>query len=237
MIAIGAGDFVRVGQEFKGYFINLAGLQPDERVLDVGCGIGRMAVPLTGYLTPPGEYWGFDIVAEWIDWCQRRISTKFSSFHFLYSDVYNQHYNNNRATLARDYEFPFHDEYFDFVFLTSVFTHMLPADLEHYLDEIARVLKPGGKVLSTFFILNAESQTRIQAGCSNLDFRYKVNGCMTIDAKDPEAALAYPEAYLVKSFEKRALKIVLPIHYGSWPGREAFLTYQDIIVAEKGNSD
>ena len=56
MIFIGAGDFVKIGEEFKNHFINLAGLQPNNRVLDVGCGIGRMAIPLTGYLTPGGEY-------------------------------------------------------------------------------------------------------------------------------------------------------------------------------------
>ena len=40
--------------------------QPGERVLDIGCGIGRMARPLTPYLTPPGAYDGFDINADGI---------------------------------------------------------------------------------------------------------------------------------------------------------------------------
>jgi ubiquinone/menaquinone biosynthesis C-methylase UbiE len=237
MIFVGAGDFVKIGEEFKNHFINLADLQPNDRVLDVGCGIGRMAIPLTGYLTPGGEYWGFDIVAEWIDWCQNRISPKFTNFHFLHSDVYNQHYNVNGKVLARDFQFPFDDDFFDFVFLTSVFTHMLPLDLENYLSEIARVLKTGGKCLITFFILNEESESLIRAGRSALDFRYQVNGCLTIDKNDPEAAIAYREAYLVKLFGKHGLKIIHPIHYGSWCQREAFLTYQDIIVAAKGFSN
>ena len=41
----------------------------------------------------------------------------------------------------------------DVAFLTSVFTHMLPEDVEHYLDELARVLKPGGRTLITWFLL------------------------------------------------------------------------------------
>ena len=44
-INIGSGDFHKMGQEFKVYFIDLADLQPHHKVLDVGCGIGRMAAP------------------------------------------------------------------------------------------------------------------------------------------------------------------------------------------------
>jgi 2-polyprenyl-3-methyl-5-hydroxy-6-metoxy-1,4-benzoquinol methylase len=51
MVHIGGGDFKQIGQEFKNYFITLANLQPNNRVLDVGCGIGRMAIPLTSYLS------------------------------------------------------------------------------------------------------------------------------------------------------------------------------------------
>lgn len=45
-IFFGGGDFNRIGEEYFLYFVDLGGLQPDKRVLDVGCGIGRMAVPL-----------------------------------------------------------------------------------------------------------------------------------------------------------------------------------------------
>ena len=90
-IFIGAGDFKLVGQEFKNHFITIGGLKPHEAVLDVGCGIGRMAVPLTDYLTPPGRYEGFDIVKQGISWCQRTITPRFSNFRFQLADVYNTH--------------------------------------------------------------------------------------------------------------------------------------------------
>ena len=41
------------------------GLKPEHRVLDIGCGVGRVALPLTRYLTS-GTYDGFDIVKRWI---------------------------------------------------------------------------------------------------------------------------------------------------------------------------
>jgi ubiquinone/menaquinone biosynthesis C-methylase UbiE len=232
-IFIGNGDFRKTGQEFKKHFIELANLEPHNRVLDVGCGLGRMAVPLTSYLSEKGEYWGFDIVQEGVNWCNDHISKKFRNFHFLHSDVYNKHYNVNGKTQAQNFQFPFDDEFFDFIFLTSVFTHMLSSDLENYLSEIVRVLKPLGKCFITFFILNEESQNYIHLKQSTQDFRYNVGTCLTTDKNDPEKAIAYPESYILDLFEKKRLNINFPIHYGSWCGRDTYLSYQDIIIAEK----
>ena len=49
-IFIGHGDYVKVGERYLTNFKELCGLKPDHAVLDIGCGIGRMAVPLTHYL-------------------------------------------------------------------------------------------------------------------------------------------------------------------------------------------
>jgi ubiquinone/menaquinone biosynthesis C-methylase UbiE len=237
MIFVGDGDFEKTGQEFKRLFIELAGLQPDSRVLDVGCGIGRMAIPLTGYLSAKGEYWGFDIVKKGIDWCQSRVSPKFSNFHFQHSNVYNKYYNSQGKVLAKDFKFPYEDEFFDFVFLTSVFTHMLPSDLENYMGEISRVLKTEGKCLLTFFILNNESENLVQLGHSTLDFRYEIEGCLTTDRKRPEAAIAYNESHIKMLLQKYGLGIVEPIHYGSWCNRSNYLSYQDIVIATKEHTN
>jgi len=231
MIFVGDGDFEEIGEEFKNYFVDLAGLQSADQVLDVGCGIGRMAIPLTDYLSH-GEYWGFDIVKKGIDWCQNRISLKFNNFHFQHSDIYNGNYNPSGKIQARNFQFPFDDKFFNFVLLTSVFTHMLPTDTEHYMDEISRVLKIGGKCLITFFILNDESENLIRRGNSTHDFRHRIEGCLTTNKNNPEVALAYREKFIRNLFEKHGLIIEL-VHYGSWCGRNNFLTYQDLIIATK----
>ncbi len=236
MIFVGDGDFKKIGEEFKNYFIELANLQPSDRVLDVGCGIGRMAIPLTNYLSKEGEYWGFDIVKKGIEWCQSHISPKFSNFHFQHSDVYNQHYNPSGKVQAQNYQFPFDDESFDFVFSTSVFTHMLPSDMENYLSEISRVLKPKGSCLITFFLLNEESESLIASDRTSLNFAYNIQGCKTINENDPEAAVAYREDFVLRLFKKYELKIAQPIKYGSWCKRDSFLSYQDILIATKSHS-
>ncbi len=50
---IGDGDFRAIGAEFLRHFVKLGELKPTDKVLEIGCGIGRMALPLTHYLTYP----------------------------------------------------------------------------------------------------------------------------------------------------------------------------------------
>jgi len=231
MIFVGDGDFKKVGQEFLSYFVELGRLQRDARVLDVGSGIGRMAVPLTGYLSPEGEYWGIDIVRDGIQWCIDHIAPRFPNFHFQHADVFNGLYNPGGGLRARDYRFPFADQYFDFVFLTSVFTHMLPADLRNYLSEISRVLRPRGNAVVTFFLLNSESRALVAAGESRLSFRYAVEGCLTVDAQNPESAVAYDEGAVRALFSQHGFELEEPIRFGSWCGRKSYLSFQDIVLA------
>ena len=75
MIFVGSRrNYRKTGEEFLRYFVELGDLTPKGRILDVGCGIGRMAVPLTKYLDQEGSYEGFDIVEKGIRWCKKNVS-------------------------------------------------------------------------------------------------------------------------------------------------------------------
>ena len=230
---VGAGEFKTGGEEFFRYFVDLGGLKPNDTILDVGCGIGRMAVPLTRYLDRSGRYEGFDIVARGIEWCNANIAPRFPAFHFTHSNVFNGNYNPAGTTPPSEYVFPYEDHVFDFVFLTSVFTHMLPHDVEHYLSEISRVTKPGGRCLLTFFLLKEDSLALIAAGKSTQDFRHAVENWRTTNPRHPEWAMAYPEEFTRSLLSKYGWSIAEPIHYGSWCGRAQYLSYQDIIIATR----
>lgn len=231
-IFIGNGDFKMIGDEFLQHFIGKAGLKPADKILDVGCGIGRMAVPLTRYVKE-GSYEGIDIVSDGIDWCTKKITPKFPAFKFQQADVHSERYNPKGKYKASEYKFPFEDESFDFVFLTSVFTHMLPQDVDNYLSEISRVLKRDGKCLITYFLLNQESKEQIRQKRGLYSFQHALGDCKVEHDDLPEDAVAFEEDYVRNLHGKHGLNVVDPIHYGSWCGRSAFLSFQDIVVAAK----
>jgi ubiquinone/menaquinone biosynthesis C-methylase UbiE len=225
--------FTEIGNEFLRHFVELGGLAPDDSVLDIGCGIGRMAIPLTRLLSPRGEYWGFDIVDDGIDWCRRNISRQFANFHFDLVDVHNGSYRRQGQQRASAFRFPYADGFFDFAFACSVFTHMFESDIQNYLSQIARVLKPGGKCLATFFLLNSDSRALVQSGASLIKFVDTGSGFQTASRHEPERALAFDEATIRQAYEQAGLLVVEPIHFGTWCGRTSGRSGQDIVVAAR----
>jgi SAM-dependent methyltransferase len=230
---VGHGDFKKTGGEFLRHFTGAGGLAPHHRVLDVGSGIGRMAIPLTRFLSSTGSYEGLEIVPAGVEWCAKNITPKFPRFRFHWIDVYNYEYNPAGTQKAADYRFPFSGPEFDFAFLTSVFTHMLPSDIENYVAELGRVIKPGGRCFVTYFLLNAASRDAIRRGGLALDFNHEGPGYLTVDEKMPECAIAFPEEDVLDMFKRHGFRLASPINFGTWSGKADGLSYQDVLILEK----
>lgn len=226
-------NFKEVGLRLFEQIIDLGDLKPDDKVLEVGCGIGRAAIPLTRYLKNQGSYEGFDIIPQAISWCQKNITPKYPRFYFQLADIYNRAYNRKGKYKASEYRFPFPNESFDFIFLTSVFTHLLPKDLENYFSEVTRVLKRGGRSFMTYFLLDEESSQLMKNKKSTLNFKYDLGGYFTSHLENPEWAVAYDKRFIQNLYEKHQWEILGPIHPGSWCGRETVRCGQDTIIAIK----
>lgn len=224
----GAEQFKVVGRLMLDWFKTYCDLKPEESILEVGCGIGRIAIPLTQYLTT-GRYEGFDIVRHGIEWCQQKVTPRYPNFNFFLADVYNKHYQPEGKQAAADYIFPFEDGTFDFVFLTSVFTHMMPRDVEHYTAEIGRVLKPGGRCFCTIYSISEEARRQLTSGSSRRAFKPFPEGYWSDTPNDPEAATAYPEEYLTGLFMQSGLETTQIIQ-GEWWKHEFT---QDILISHK----
>jgi SAM-dependent methyltransferase len=227
---VAAGDFHAVAEHLGHLLVDAGGLQPHERVLDVGCGIGRAAVPLTRYLTS-GSYAGFDISRDAIEWCRRHISAQHPNFAFTYVDVYNSHYNRYGRTLPEEFTFPEGDATCDVVFLSSILTHLAPAAAARYVAETARVLKPGGRAVMTWFLI--DDSVRAKVGKTDKYFRPAAEPWWFVeDPRDPEAAIAHEFDVVKTALEERGLEIAT-MSRGRWSVNEGALTYQDLVIARK----
>jgi SAM-dependent methyltransferase len=230
---VGDGDFTATGEEHLRYFIEYGRLLPTDKVLDVGCGIGRMALPLTRYLSANGEYYGFDPTAEGVEWCTRHITNRHPNFHFESVDLHNEFYNPLGKFHAENFRFPYPDNTFDFVFLTSVFTHLFPDAMRNYFSEVARVLRKDGRSFITYLLLNPESVALTAQGKSSLNFSHKLKECWTAYPDNPEAALAFDESEILSLYRVVSLRVD-QLRYGSWCGREnGYGGYQDIVIGVK----
>jgi SAM-dependent methyltransferase len=159
--------------------------------------------------------------------------SRYHNFHFRLRYIYNKQYHRS-GKQASKYRFPYDDSSFDFICLASVFTHMLPKDMKNYFREISRVLAIGGRCMITFFLLNEESLTALNAGKSTLSFDHRFRHYRIHSLETPEGAISYDEEYVLKLYGVNALEIELPVLHGVWSGRDSeYLGYQDIIIAHK----
>ena len=233
-VFVGDGDFRAIGSEFLGHFIRIGGLREDSRVLDIGCGIGRMAVPLTQYLDPQaGRYDGIDPVDDGIGWCQRTITPVYPNFAFHRLDIAHELYNPNGKISGKALALPFPDRHFDFVIMTSVVTHLPPAEVLVYLAEVRRILVPGGRLFMTAFVVD-----RIAAANENgrrdprLAFRrYGESPCWFVPNQPPLAAVGFEDGFLDMALRRAGLSVALK-SLGHWRGTNAG-HHQDFIVAKR----
>lgn len=124
--------FRQSGQRIALELIQLLGLTPDseDRVLDFGCGCSRIARHLASY-SPGLTITGIDIDEQAIAWNQAHLS------------------EIAQYVTVTEPPVPLPQESFDIIYGVSVFTH-LPLDLEiRWLNELKRLLKPGGQLALT----------------------------------------------------------------------------------------
>lgn len=224
---IGVDKYIKNGQESMKLFKDLTNITPSSRVLDIGSGIGRKTLPLTSYLNSNGSYQGIEIVKKGVNWCQKHISSQYPNFKFDHIDIYNGFYNPSGIIKPSTFVFPFSDNSFDLIIAGSVFTHMLPDDIFHYLSEIKRVLKPYGQSFLTYFLITAQTNRVLD----KLPF-IKQHNYYTTTPVTPEIAIGFDQN-LIKNLYKKSGNKIQKIYPGSWWGLKNTKSYQDIIVSTK----
>ena len=226
-------EYIEIGDNFAhNYLVGRCRLAPDGAVLDIGSGNGQKARALTRYLNRNGRYEGFDIVPSAVDWCaQTYAAAGFANFRFQHARLFSDWYNLEAADRAETYRFPYEDETFDVAFMSSVATHLLPEALLNYLREARRVLKPGGRLLTTFFLMTSEAeQLKSHTPVQGSQFVPLEPEIWTNSLEQPSRGVCYGER-LARRLHAAAELRVAEMTFGTWSGPDVVCALQDTILA------
>ncbi len=229
----GGDEFLRGGARFAETFELFGGLKGEDRVLDIGCGAGRMAIGIGHRYGWTNALTGFDIIKVDVDVCREGITSQHPNFQFHHVDAWNGHYNSKGVVRPHEVLFPAADASIDFAFATSVFTHMFRREVAHYLAECLRVLAPGGALLTTWFILTDEALESARAGKSRFNFLHEQpDGTFIEHVARPEDVVGYRKSdvlALLSDFTD------VTFHQGAWSGTapQKGRHSQDVMVARK----
>jgi SAM-dependent methyltransferase len=156
--------------------INLSGV----KILDWGCGPGRVIRHLPKFTGPGTEFFGTDYNAESIAWCSGNLS----------GIQFNQ--NSLEAGL------PYESNFFDVIYGISVFTHLSEKMHLEWFEELFRALKPGGIML---FTTQGENFREKLTGNELIEFD---EGRLIVRGKTKEGHRTYsafhPKKFMVKLF-------------------------------------
>jgi SAM-dependent methyltransferase len=236
---VGGGDPVEIGRQNFTALEYLTQLQPSMRLLDFGCGCGRLALPVLDFLSEQGSYVGVDIIPKLVKFCHDEISPHHINASFFVSAEGNDLYDKFKSDQGPD--IPVIDDLselgegsFDVITAFSVFTHLKYADAASNLAKLTRLLKPGGKLLLSCFLINSSSRQLLAAGNSSAPFGKDVQQDKQIyfaDCREPLTCVGFQERELLMMGHDCGLQ-PFATYYGHWCGRPPRHSYQDIMVFE-----
>ncbi len=216
-------------------------LFPGSRVLDFGCGIGRVMLKLLKERPDLGGVTGVDIMPPVIAFCRDHIAPAFPQAEFQLLADRNDHYDRHidpqageamaKAEFARQ-----HSGRYGAVYAFSVFTHVDVGDFEDLLRFVASLLPTHAQFLFTAFILTPASRKAL-AG-RTVGGRYR-NGAFSHDGrvfvgdrKDRLAFIAYDQTLLEEMIVNAGL-IPATVEYGGWRADGFSPSLQDVVVCRK----
>ncbi|MEM7333622.1 MAG: class I SAM-dependent methyltransferase [Chloroflexota bacterium] len=211
-------------------------------ILDIGCGTGLLGIASEPFVGQGGKYIGLDVRGKDIDFCRQHYPSE--NFEFVHFEVNNPAYTSGQQ--STHLKWPVESGTIDIATALSVWTHLKEEDAIFYFREIGRVLKPGGKAIVTFFLLDETYE-------KSLPLRSNAKGRFHLTAQDkwvfdqssygsdawrhpkwaevPESAIGVTNAGFERIVEDSGLKLIEQ-HHGNWkemPG----VFFQDVCIFQK----
>jgi SAM-dependent methyltransferase len=233
----GVEDWAGVAENHMRVYATYAPIEPHHHVLEIGCGVGRDAIPLTKRLGPDGSYTGVDIMHDCIDWCRTNITPKHPNFTFHATDIRSADYNPTGSLTTAQYELPLANASIDRVILQSVFTHLLEDEITHYLSQFRRVLRDGGLVCATCFLIDSEALELARTSGSRYTFDHVYGDDIRVhDSANPRRVVGIGFEALHRMLQCAGMELTAPPARGYWSGRPStghFGHFQDVLVIRK----
>ncbi len=222
-------------------FLNLE-KKDNNMICDVGCGTGLLANASKPFLGENGKYFGIDVRKKDIEFCRRHYRS--SNYEFIHFDVNNPAFAADQE--SKQLQWPIESNYFDLISALSVWTHLNEEEASFYFNEICRVLKPEGKAIVTFFLLDeiyeqGFNKRKSQYGEYHMTFQdkwifdqpsYGSNAWFHPKwAKVPEDAIGITNDGLARLTSNSGLRLIRN-YQGNWkevPGAY----FQDVLIFQK----
>jgi SAM-dependent methyltransferase len=210
------------------------------RMLDVGCGVGRMYLAAKPYLTDEDSYLGIDVGKSFVDICRSQYQEP--NVSFIHTEAANGYYARGEKGPPKTW--PLEDGYHNVVTALSVWTHLREEDWRFYLGEVGRVLAPGGRAIISFFILDDLYAPEAKSSRMSRFYPQPENKWI-FDASAygsehwrypswaevPEVAIGVPMDVFETASAEAGLRVATYLP-GQWKDQPGFF-FQDVVVFEK----
>lgn len=234
---VGGSDPVEIAQFNVDIIERISTIEQGMKVLDFGCGCGRVSLPILEKIGPQGTIVGVDIIPKMIEFCREEITSIYPNSNFYQLVAENSHYTQWTETQAKDSSqisdlTDIAESEFDLIFAFSVFTHLDLEDTKKYLKQFSKLLRPGGSIVISAMFINESSMRGLHNNTSNVPFGKSIKRRRDIYFGNPQdklAAVGFREASFIKLAVDAGLE-VSQIYYGAWPGRPHRICGQDVIA-------
>jgi len=239
---VGGADPEAVGEACRGILDRYLAINANSRVLDFGCGVGRVLLSVLKHKPEVSLVTGFDIMPQVIRFCETHIASAFPRTKFELIQGNNDHYNQfiaaagantakSHALLQVEYAAAFTE-----IYAFSVFTHVEKADFRSLLVLLSNLLVPGGTLLFTAFLLTPYSRHAIQQGTTMFPLAGAVTeeqGKILIGNTADRLGFIAFDLMLMQQMVFEAGLIITHVEHGSWADAQFSASLQDVIVCRR----